>query len=176
MIKQWSALFLCATSMSTAYAETFVIQGERPGREATVKIPIGAVMKLSADFAEPLVDDADPQCETMRLSGEVSISIAGSAQPIQIRADDVVLELTPDSAGGLPTRSRSEAAAEQSPRPTTLPGNGDAQIFVGDVVFVVQTSAGPMEIKADRVEHQLQAHEPAQSQSNRGEPGPEAGA
>lgn len=175
MIKQWGALFLCATSISTAYAETFVIQGERPGREATVKIPIGAVMKLSADFAEPLVDDADPQCEAMRLSGDVWISIAGSAQPIQIRADDVLLELTPDSAGSPPTRSRSEAAPDQSPRPT-LPGNGDAQIFVGDVVFVVQTSAGPMEIKADRVEHRLQANEPGQAQSNRSEPGRDAGA
>ena len=36
-----------------------------------------------------------------------------------------------------------------------------AQVFVGNVVFNLQTSSGPMEIKADRVEHQLKRDPPA---------------
>ncbi len=174
--KPWGALLLwAATSISAARAETFVIQGEGAGREATVKIPVGAVLKLSANFAESLVDYADPQFEAMRLSGDVSISVAGSGQPIQIKADDVVLELTPDATRERPKRGRSEAATHKLLRSTmTLPGDDDSQIFVGNVVFDLQTSAGPMEIKADRVEHQLQAKEPGQSK--RSDPGQDAGA
>jgi hypothetical protein len=163
MVKKLGALLLCAAAtVPAARAETFVIQGERPGHEATIKIPVGAVMKLSANFAESLVGYGDPQFESMRLSGDVLISISGSAQPIQIKADDLVLELTPDGVSDPPKRSRSDAAANRLLRSTTtLSGDGGAQVFVGNVVFDLQTSSGPMEIKADRVEHQLERDPPA---------------
>jgi hypothetical protein len=168
MVNHWLVGLLCgALGISAAQAETFVIQGEKPGHEATVKIPVGAITKLSANFAQSLVGYADPQFEAMRLSGDVVISIAGSTQPIQIKADSVVLELTPDTAQDHPKSSRSDAAANKLMRSTaTLPGDDDAQVFVGNVVFNLQTSAGLMEIKADRVEHQLTP----------GEPRPKAGA
>lgn len=161
MAKALGAIFLCAAATaSVARAETFVIQAES-GHEATVKIPAGAVMQLSANFAESLVA-ADPQFETMRLSGDVSICIAGSAQPIQIKADSVVLELTPDSTREFARSSRSDAAANKLLRSTAmLHGDDDSQVFVGNVVFDLQTSAGPMEIKAGRVEHQLKREEAA---------------
>lgn len=155
MIKTCGALLLCAAITGAAHAETFVIQADS-GHEATVKIPVGAITQLSANFAESLVGDADPQIEAMHLSGDVSISIAGSQQPIQIKADNVVLELTADSAPGRQKISRSAAATNQLLRSTTLAGD-DAQVFVGNVVFDLQTSSGPMQIKADRVEHQLRA-------------------
>jgi hypothetical protein len=37
------------------------------------------------------------------------------------------------------------------------------QVFVGNVVFDLQTNSGPMEIKADRVEHQLNTVETAKN-------------
>jgi hypothetical protein len=162
MVRALGAILLCAAATaSVAKAETFVIQADKNGQEATVKIPAGAVMKLSADFAESLVA-ADPQSETMRLSGDVSICIAGSAQPIQIKADDVVLELTADSTRDLAKSSRSDAAANKLLRSTAmLHGDDDSQVFVGNVVFDLQTSSGPMQIKASRVEHQLKREEAA---------------
>jgi len=76
--------------------ETFVIQAGQSGREATIKIPVGAVAAFSANVAEALVAYSGPQVEAMRLSGDVLISVVGASQPIQIRADEVVLELTVD--------------------------------------------------------------------------------
>ena len=73
MANYWLVGLLCAASgISAAQAETFVILGERPGHEATVKIPVGAVTKLSANFAQSLVGYGDPQFEAMRLSGEMA--------------------------------------------------------------------------------------------------------
>jgi hypothetical protein len=157
MVKAFGLFLLCAASMlSAAHADTFVIEADKSGHEAIVKIPVGAVTKLSANFAQSLVGYADPQVEAMRLSGDVLISIAGSEQPIQIKADKVLLELTADSAPDSQKTSRSDAAANKLLRSTTtLAGDDDSQVFVGNVVFDLQTSSGPMEIKADRVEHRL---------------------
>ena len=156
MGKLLATFLVCAAStVVAAHTETFVIQADNSGREATVRIPIGAVTKLSANFAESLVGYADPQFEAMRLSGDVLISIAGSEQPIQIKADKVVLELTPDSISEHPKRSRADVAANKVLRSTTTLAGEDSQVFVGNVVFDLQTSSGPVEIKADRVEHQL---------------------
>ena len=158
MVKAFGVFLLCAASaLPAARAETFVIEADKSGHEATVKIPVGAVTKLSANFAQSLVGYADPQIEAMRLSGDVLISIAGSDQPIQIKADKVVLELTADSATDVQKGSRADAAANKRLRSTTtLTGEDDSQVFVGNVVFDLQTSSGPMEIKADRVEHRLE--------------------
>ena len=79
-------------------AETFVIQAGGDGREATVKVPVGAVSAFSANSAVALTNYADPKVEAMRLSGDVRIQVIGSPVPIQIRADHVVLELTADEA------------------------------------------------------------------------------
>src|SRR3984893_5536726 len=103
MVKNLCALLLCAAAAVPAHAETFVIQGDSPGHEATIRIPVGAVKKLSADFAESLVGYGDPQFEAMRLSGDVLISISGTAQPIQIKAADFVLQLSPYSVLDTPT-------------------------------------------------------------------------
>jgi hypothetical protein len=159
MIKAVGISFLCiASTVSAASAETFVIEAANPGHEATIKIPVGAVTKLSANFAESLEGYDGSQGETMRLRGDVKISIAGSEQPIEIKADTVLLELLADSGPAQETSRRADAAAHKLLRSTTTPaGDEDAQVFVGNVVFNLQTSSGPMEIKADRVEHQLQS-------------------
>jgi hypothetical protein len=159
MFKAVGISLLCiASTLSTASAETFVIEAAKPGHEATIRIPVGAVTKLSANFAESLEANDGSQGETLRLRGDVKISIAGSDQPIEIKADTVLLELMADSVPGQETSRRADAAAHKLLRSTTTPdGDEDSQVFVGNVVFDLQTASGPMEIKADRVEHQLQS-------------------
>jgi hypothetical protein len=154
MRKRIGICILCvASTMSSAYAETFVIEANKAGHEATIKIPVGAITKLSANFAESLDGYAGSQMEVMRLSGDVSISIAGSRQPIEIKADKVLVELIADSSPGSEKSSRSDFATSTVLRSPA--GDDASQVFVGNVVFDLQTLTGPMQIKADRVEHQL---------------------
>jgi hypothetical protein len=156
------ALPLCllciGASLSCAEAETFVIQEEKAGHEATITIPAGAVTQLSADRAEPLVGYAGSGIEAMRLSGDVLIAIAGRSEPIEIKADNLVVELTADSSPGR-ERPRSASAANKVLRSSSSESlfSEHFQLFVGNVVFDLQTASGPMEIKADRVQHQLTA-------------------
>jgi lipopolysaccharide export system protein LptA len=156
------SLLLAAAGVGHAQAETFVLQSVKAGHVATLKIPVGAVTKLSADHAESLDGYGDAQGETMRLQGDVIISIAGSLQPIEIKADTVVLELTADSIPGADKSRRADSASHKVLRSTITPaGEQDSQVFLGNVVFDLQTPSGPMEIKADKVEHQLRAEEGA---------------
>jgi len=120
-----------AAAGGAARPETFVIHAGASGREATIKIPVSAVSGCSANAAEALVDYADPQVEAMRLRGNVRIDVIGAAQPIEIQADTIVLELTAD--GFIAARA---AGQPRSPR-----------------VIVVQTSSGAMQITADWIEH-----------------------
>ena len=170
MINKLGTLILCAASClsaAAAQAETFVLQGEKDGHEAVVKIPVSAVTKLSANFAESLTgltSYSDSPVESMRLTGDVLINIAGSDQPIEIKADSVVLELTADFTPGPVRSGRAASAATKLLRSGSLFSNGESgQVFVGNVVFDLQTNSGPMEIKADRVEHQLNSVEAAKN-------------
>jgi hypothetical protein len=151
------AVLMVGGALTGAHADTFVIEADKAGHEATIVIPAGAVTQLSADRAEPLEGYAGSQIEAMRLSGDVSIGIAGRSQPIEIKADTVVVELTADAAPGPEKRDRTDSAANKVLRSTsTATSFGDHfQLFVGNVVFDLQTASGPMEIKADRVQHQL---------------------
>jgi ABC-type taurine transport system substrate-binding protein len=158
MFKALVSCSLCtALWLPAAHAETFVIEADRAGHEATIRIPAGAVTQLSAKSAEWLDGYAGSQVEAMRLSGDVLIGIAGSAQPIQIKADRLVLELTADSIPSRISRGRADAAINQLVRSTSHAGAEDSQVFVGNVVFDLQSSSGPVEIKADKVEHQLRS-------------------
>ena len=131
--------------------ETFFIPATFSGAEATIKIPVGAVSSFSASNAEALTNYAGPEIEAMRLSGDVRIDVIGTGEPIQIKADRVVLELTADDAvrqkGSLLTGARQLHSSR-------VIEDGDAtQTFVGDVVFTLQTSSGALQIRADRMEH-----------------------
>ena len=151
MLKFTGVLLLCAASTITAAQtrpETFVIQAGHSGREATIKIPVGAVSTFSANAAEALNGYADPKVEAMRLSGNVLINVIGASQPIQIKADKVVLELTADE-----TPAPGAAALMRSTE--IIVGADDSQTFVGNVFFSVQTSSGVMQIRADQVEHRV---------------------
>ena len=133
-------------------AETFVIQAGGEGREAIVKIPVGAVSAFSAKSAVALTDYADPQVEAMRLSGDVRIHVIGTPMPIQIRADQVLLELTADEA---PAPDRSSLRGHPGHRVQSaqvIVDDSETQTFVGHVVFTEQTRSGALEIKADRLE------------------------
>jgi hypothetical protein len=97
----------------------------------------------------------DPGAESMRLSGDVLISIAGSEQPIQIKADKILLELTADEFPEHKKHSLNDSVSQKVLRSSTiLTGANHSQVFLGNVVFNLPTSSGPVEIKADRVEHQ----------------------
>jgi lipopolysaccharide assembly outer membrane protein LptD (OstA) len=151
MLKFTGLLLLCAASTISAaqtLPEIFVIQAGHSGREATIKIPVGAVATFSANAAEALNGYADPKVEAMRLSGNVLINVIGASQPIQIKADKVVLELTADEtpAAGTTALMRSTEI---------IVGADDSQTFVGNVFFSVQTSSGVMQIRADQVEHMV---------------------
>jgi lipopolysaccharide assembly outer membrane protein LptD (OstA) len=151
MLKFTGVLLLCAASTVTGAQtrpETFVIQAGHSGREATIKIPVGAVSTFSANAAEALNGYADSKVEAMRLSGNVLINVIGASQPIQIKADKVVLELTADEtpAPGATALMRSTEI---------IVGADDSQTFVGNVFFSVQTSSGVMQIRADQVEHRV---------------------
>jgi hypothetical protein len=153
MFKASGAFLLCAAStiaVAQPQPEVFVIEAGHGNHEATIKVPVGAVAACSANAAEALVGYADPKVEAMRLSGNVLINVTGAGGRIQIRADKVVLELTADDkamSGFLPR-------AAQMPRSTEIIVDADdTQTFVGNVVFNVQTPAGPMQIRADRLEH-----------------------
>jgi hypothetical protein len=156
MLKIATVALLFATGFVTArdiQAETFVIQASGNGREATVKIPVGAVSAFSANNAVALTDYADPQVEAMRLSGDVRIHVIGTPVPIQIRADHVVLELTADEApahadgGSLRAHAGHRVQSAQ-----VIVDDPQTQTFVGHVVFTEQTPSGALEIKADRLE------------------------
>ncbi|HTV94563.1 MAG TPA: hypothetical protein VME42_01105 [Steroidobacteraceae bacterium] len=144
----------CAAAASIAPGdarpETLVIRGSH---EATVTIPVGAVSAFSADNAVALPSYANGEVEAMRLSGDVRIRVMGTAAPIQIRADQLVLELTADAAparmdeAGPGARKRNRV---QSAR--VIVDDEQTQTFLGDVVFTVQTAAGALRIKADRLE------------------------
>jgi hypothetical protein len=147
---------LLATGIAAArdiQAETFVIQAGGDGREATVKIPVGAVSAFSANSAVALTDYADPQVEAMRLSGDVRIHVIGTPVPIQIRADHVVLELTADEAPPHPDTGSLRAHPGQRVQSVqVIVDDPQTQTFVGHVVFTEQTRSGSLEIKADRLE------------------------
>jgi lipopolysaccharide export system protein LptA len=157
-----TALFLicaaCAAQAGGIQPETFVIHASRSGREATIKIPVGAVSAFSANNAEALPDSTGPQSETMRLSGNVRIDVVGTPAPLQIKADSVVLELTADEA---PVKAGSAPLSRQPMRQLSsaqvIVEDDETQAFVGNVVFTVQTSSGAMQIKADRVERVIGA-------------------
>ncbi len=161
MFKFMGPLLLCVASMAAAaqtLPETFVIQAGQSGREATIKIPVGAVAAFSANAAEALVGYSGPQVEAMRLSGDVLISVVGASQPIQIKADEVVLELTADES---PVRAKLDWLLRRPwhrlQSTEVIVDGEDMRTFVGNVVFTVQTAAGAMQIKADRVEHKVGA-------------------
>ena len=158
MFKMMGIVLLCTASTMAAaqvQSEIFVIQASPGGREPTIKIPIGAVSMFSANAAKALVGDADSQVEAMRLSGDVRINVRGFSQPIEIKADHVLLELTADETPFQVAGWRSTLPVHQLRSTEIIVGGDDSQTFVGHVVFTVQTSAGAMQIAAERVERRL---------------------
>jgi hypothetical protein len=156
MLKIATVTLLLATGVVAArdfQAETFVIQAGGDGREAIVKIPVGAVSAFSAKSAVALTNYADPQVEAMRLSGDVRIHVIGTPMPIQIRADQVVLELTADEAPAHPDRASLRGhPGHRVQSAQVIVDDSQTQTFVGHVVFTEQTPSGALEIKADRLE------------------------
>lgn len=153
MLEKTGLLLLCtALAATSAQAATFVIRADAAGHEATIMIPMGAVSDLSSDAAETLIGYANPQIEAMRLSGDVRIVVQGAKEPIQIRADKVLLELIPDET---PDRRKSVllpiGAAMQTQSATVSAGDDHTRIFAGNVVFKIKTMSGPLQIRADRV-------------------------
>jgi hypothetical protein len=170
------ALLLCAASAIAAgrsEPETFFIPANSSGWEATIKLPVGAVSSFSATNAEALTDYAGPEIEAMRLSGDVRIDVIGTGEPIQIKADRVVLELTADetvprkgSPKGSPGGSLPLTGSRQLHSSRVIDEGDAMQTFLGDVVFTLQTSSGAMQIKADRVEHTVRVGERADSRED----------
>jgi lipopolysaccharide assembly outer membrane protein LptD (OstA) len=141
---------VCAAAAGESRSETFVISAERDGREATITIPVGAVSAFSADNAVALPDYADGEFEAMRLSGDVRIHVTGTAAPIQIRADRVVLKLTADETPG--GRLLHSHAGRQMHSEHVIVDDDSNQTFVGDVEFTVPTASGALQIRAERLE------------------------
>jgi hypothetical protein len=153
------ALLLCAASAWAAdriAPETFFIPANFSGADATIKVPVGAVSSFSASNAEALTDFGGPEIEAMRLSGDVRIDVIGSGEPIRIKADRVVLELTADDVVQ-PTGSPSFAGSRHLRSSRIIVGDDASQTFVGNVIYTLQTPSGALQIRADRVEHRAGA-------------------
>lgn len=163
-----AVLALCAAAAVTAAAgparaaaaaarnvpETFIIRANSGGREATIKVPVGAVSAFSASRAEALNGYAGPDIEAMRLSGDVRIELIGAGEPIEIKADRVVLELTADDAAA--RKAAGPVRESRSLRSSRVIGDErSGQTFLGDVVFTMQTRSGAMQITADRLDHSV---------------------
>src|ERR1700691_2006568 len=140
------AFLLCAAStMDSGRSEpkTFFIPANSSGRDATITVPVGAVSSFSASSAEALTDYAGPEIEAMRLSGDVRIDVIGTGEPIQIKADRVVLELTADETvprKGSPEGSLPLTGSRQLHSSRVIDEGDAMQTFLGDVVFTLQTS------------------------------------
>jgi hypothetical protein len=134
-------------AITNVHAETLLLKAAA-GHEARLRVPVGAIAGLSANVAESFTDGGEAGYESMHLSGGVMIGIHGSTQPILIEADSLVLELTADAD----LRSDAGLGTSMAQSDKTMAGSDGSQIFIGDVVFDVPTSAGLMQIKADRVE------------------------
>jgi hypothetical protein len=150
-----AALLLCAASTvasGRSEPETFFIPANSSGRDATITVPVGAVSSFYASSAEALTDYAGPEIEVMRLSGDVRIDVIGNGEPIEIKADRVVLELTADDVVEL-KGSAALTGSRQLHSSRVIEEGETTQTFVGDVVYTLQTSSGAIQIKADRVEH-----------------------
>ena len=148
-------ILLCAASAGAAgnsQPETFFIRANPAGREATIKVPVGAVSSFFATRAEALTDYAGPEIEAMRLSGDVRIDVIGTGEPIEIKADRVVLELTADDVVGRKS-SLPISGSRQLRSSRVIEDGGAMQTFLGDVVYTLQTASGAMQITADRVDH-----------------------
>jgi hypothetical protein len=144
MVKTPGLLLLCAALISTsAHAATFVIKADPFGHEAIITVPMGAVTSLSSNAAQTLVGYTNPQVEAMRLSGDVRIMVQGAKEPIQIKADRVLLELIPDVAADFQKSVLHSTSV--------IDGGDNTQIFAGNVLFKIGTLSGPLQIKADRV-------------------------
>jgi hypothetical protein len=144
MIKTPGLLLLCAALVSTsAQAATFVIKADPWGHEAIITVPMGAVTNLSSNTAQTLTGYSNPEVEAMRLSGDVRIMVQGAKEPIQIKADRVLLELIPDAA--------TDHLKSVLHSTTVIDGGDNTQIFAGNVLFKIDTLSGPLQIKADRV-------------------------
>jgi hypothetical protein len=159
MLKKTGSLLICtAIIVAPARAATFVIRSDQAGHEATIMIPLGAVSNLSSNAAEALSGYANPQIEAMRLSGDVRIDVKGAKEPIQIRADKVLLELIPDET---PDHRKSlwpfSSAAMKTRSSAVSAGDDHTQIFTGNVVFDIKTLSGPLQIRADRVTYRSNA-------------------
>jgi hypothetical protein len=156
MLKFTAATLLCAASipaLAQPQPETFVIHAGVGGREPTIVVPVGAVATFSASAAEALVGVSGPRVEAMRLSGDVLINVVGAGQPIRIKADSVVLELTADEGPGARKAGLNPVRADRQLRSTEIiVGDDDSQTFVGHVVFTVPTDVGAMQITAERIE------------------------
>ncbi len=156
----FAALSLCAASAvvaGTSEPETFFIPANLSGPDATIKVPVGAIVAFSASNAEALNDYAGPEVEAMRLSGDVRIDVIGTGKPIEIKADRVVLELTADEVAGR-MASPPLTGSRQFRSGSVIEDGRASQTFVGDVVFTLQTSSGALQIKANRVEHTGRTH------------------
>lgn len=152
MLRKTGFLLLCtALAATSAQAATFVIRSDAAGHEATIKIPLGAVSDLSSDAAETLAGYANPQIEAMRLSGDVRIVVQGAKEPIQIRADKVLLELIPDQAPNHRRKVVLPEDAMQTRSSTVRAADHHTRVFAGNVVFKIKTLSGPLQIRADRV-------------------------
>lgn len=153
-------IVVCSTAASAGvggtHLETFVIPASRDGHEATIKIPVGAIATFSANAAEALVNYRDPGVEAMRLRGNVVINVISKRQSIEIKAQNVVLELTADEFSGWTAWLHPGTYWRRHSAEFTEDAD-DTQTFVGNVSFSVPTSFGAMKITADRLEHTMEA-------------------
>jgi lipopolysaccharide export system protein LptA len=158
MLQKVAAAVLSAISIvAVAQAETLVIQEKTADHEATIRVPASAVSSVASNVSEPLPENANSRIEATRLVGNVLINLRGTDGPITIKADRVILELTPtlqttmsqDGACAVCGNTKAHSKSDQVMKSDQINVNEHSVSLVGNAVLNGETITGPFEIKAD---------------------------
>lgn len=141
MLGKIGVLLCCIGAAAAARADTVLIDGG--ASPAIVVLPASVPVTMKARRVVVETDGAGHGGSAVRLSGDASIKLHGQRRPLLIRGQDVLLRRQPDS----------RAAAQSSRSDRLIAIDGDTRAFIGHVVYNGETSDGPFQIKADRVEY-----------------------
>jgi|SRR5579871_4672888 len=147
MRKLLVATALCALSLASRVdAETLEVTNSRTGRPVKIALPEGAKMFVTAGDIQYLDSKADSSKHIMLLTGNVTIKVNDTIDPIVIEAQRVELTLSDiPETGAKDVRETSIMAQNTNVESATV------TVFSGDVSMVRSSDAGLIQIKADKI-------------------------
>jgi hypothetical protein len=159
MLTRFGFMLSCGLIAASANAETLFVQGGESGHEATVTIPRcpgcgTSAHSFSANTVQYLERDEGAKIVPVRLTGDVVIRLSSYRGPIEIRGDDIILNLVKvdpsDAAASALRPAHTEVKAKEMKfiAPHT-------QLLRGDVMFYEVGADGSFRIEAAEVIREL---------------------